>query len=65
MDSLPGFPRYPYVGMLTLLLIPASLFSKSGRLRVLFLWGLGAWSIAVALTYTPVFTVFQMLPGGK
>jgi uncharacterized membrane protein YfhO len=41
VDSLPGFPRYPYVGMLTLLLIPASLFSKSGRLRVLFLWGLG------------------------
>jgi hypothetical protein len=70
VDSLPSFPGFPgpsYVGMLTLLLIPASFcqfFSRSRRLRVVFLWGLGAWSIAVALTYTPVFAVFQMLPGG-
>jgi hypothetical protein len=65
LDSRPGFPRPTYVGILPFFLIPLSVLSRRGRVRVLFMWLLGLWSIAVAMSvYTPVFTLFRMLPGG-
>jgi hypothetical protein len=59
----PGPPRWIYLGMSALLLVPLSLFSRSGWLRILCLWCLLVFGLGVALTiHTPFFALFRELP---
>jgi hypothetical protein len=63
VNSSPGFPRWTYIGIVPLVLIPASLLAAGERVRLLFLWGLGLWSTAVTVSvFTPVFALYLWLP---
>jgi hypothetical protein len=62
----PGRPRWIYLGMSALLLVPLSLFSRSGWWRILCLWCLLVCGLGVALTiHTPFFALFRELPTGS
>lgn len=62
LNARPGMPR-SYVGIVTLLLIPLSLFTVQTRWRVLFFWCLGAFAVLVAISLsTPVFRLYLQLP---
>lgn len=63
VSSSPGFPRWTYIGIVPLVLIPASLLAVGERVRLIFLWGLGLWSAVVAVSiFTPVFALYLWLP---
>ncbi len=65
VDPTPGFPRQSYLGMAALLLMPLSLFSTSGRVRLLCLWLLTLGTMTVVLTiHTPFFELYRALPTG-
>ena len=63
VDPISGLPPQSYLGMAALLLIPLSLFSTSGRVRIFTLWLLALGAMTVALTiYTPFFELYRALP---
>ena len=65
MNSEPGHPRYGYVGIAPLLLVPLSLFARFSCSRLVALWVVGAWGALVAMTMsTPAFALYRVLPGG-
>jgi len=66
INPAPGQPRWVYLGLGALVLIPLSLLATRARALVACLWLLGALGLGLALgVHTPIFAVFRQLPTGS
>jgi hypothetical protein len=66
VDVAPDGPRMPYVGILALVLLPASLFVRPLRAWAGCFWIVMLFSLAVAASaHSPAFDLYRLLPGAR
>ena len=66
LDAVPGRPRWPYVGIGALLLIPISLIAARHRWRVVCLGFLAVFALSVAMTLdTPLLDLYWRIGGAR
>lgn len=66
VDAAPGPPRWSYVGIVALLLVPLAFLSPRGRRRTAFLAAMAVGSLLVSFSlHTPAYELSRLLPGGS
>jgi hypothetical protein len=66
VNAIPGPPRWAYLGISAVLLMPLSLVAVRQRWRITCFWLLAIFSLCVAVSvYTPVFNLYNLIGGSR